>query len=190
MGAILFLALLQDKEPELNVGEVYRITVRVASWQSEPSCNADPMRPVKYAEHAKLLELVKKGKVRWAKCQLEDGKTGYITANNLLSKKEFKKLEEGNEETAAGAAESYRGSRFDPGTEDKFSATKDYSAAYKQVDEWCGRPEAKYKDHETGQDKHRAAMPGKPGWKNNRADMQQVLRTFRAAGKLGEFQGN
>lgn len=189
MAAFLFLALIQDKPVELTVGETYRVTVRIASWQAEANCNSEVVRPVKYAEPAKLLDIVKKGKVRWAKCQLEDGKTGFLTANNLMSKKEFKKLEEGSEETAAGAAESYRGSRFDPGTEDKFSSAKDYSAAYKQVDEWCGRPEAKYKDHETGQDKYRSYLPGKPSWKNDLKVMLEELRDFRRMGRLGEFSG-
>ena len=182
MTALLTL-LLALQEDEIKPG-TYCVSVRNASFYTEASGLSDVLRAAKYGEKVTVTGTTKNGKQVWAVCEV-DGKKAYIPAKSILPKGEFKKVVEGSEDEASTKAEGYRGSRFDPKTEEGYSKEKNLGNAYQKVDEWCGCPEAR---DENGNIK-KEFQPGKPGWKMNRPEMLIRLRQFRRDGKLGEFAG-
>ncbi len=190
MGALLAVVLAafapQDKKEQEPIPGKYRVNVRGANFLEEASSLAEPVRKAVHGEEVEVVAFTKNGKQTWAKCHLREGKTAFISARSLLGNKEFETQAEGSSEAGAAAAEGYRGSRFDPATEEKYRTEKNLGPAYQQVDAWCGRPEEK--NAKTGAVS--PALPGKPVWRNDRGAMLRILREFRKDGKLGEFAGD
>lgn len=182
--AVLLTILLALQDDEIKPG-TYCVTVRSGAFYTEASSVSEVLRAAKYGEKVTVTGTAKNGKQVWAVCEIDGGKKAYISAKSLLPKGEFKKQVEGSEEDASTAAEGYRGSRFDPKTEEGFSKEKNLGGAYQKVDAWCGRPEAR----DPGGSVVKTYEPGKPGWKMNRPEMLIRLRQFRRDGKLGEFAG-
>jgi len=184
MGTVfaVLIATLFPQE-ELKPGK-YRVTVRQGSFLQEATSLSDPVRKAVYGEEVDVLAFQRNGQQVWAKCKLREGATAFIMSKSILPSKDFEAQVEGSEETGAASAEGYRGSRFDPKTEEEFSKGKNLGPAYEQVNQWAGQPEAK--DPKSGA-VMKQAMPGKPAWRNSRKDMLAVLRAFRREGKLGEF---
>lgn len=184
MTALAVLALFLE-EPKFEPGP-YAVKVKKASIYSEPN-NLDPDLIIGEAKKGDIVQAQKRvynGKVAWAQCRFTDGKSGYLPMSSIITEKEFRDQPEGSEETGARQAEGYRGSRFDPKTEDKFKNDKNLGPAYEKVDHWCGCPQVFDKKENRVV---KEAMPGRPAWKNDRAAMLRVLKEFRREGKLGEF---
>lgn len=181
---ILALFLIHQEEPKFEPGP-YKVKVRQAAFHAEASSLSDVVRKAKYGEEVNLTGTARNGKVLWAQVEIDGGKKAFIVAKSLVTPKEFKEQAEGSEESGSMAAEGYKGSRFDPKTEEGYSQKQNLGPAYAKVNDWCGQPEAKDENGKVV----KPYLPGKPAWKNDRASMLLVLRQFRRDGNLGEFAG-